>query len=119
MFRKLDESSGNCVGFLAIGNIEKEDFAFLSKEVQTIIDEFGTARLLIDFQQYVSEYFSAWSADLKFSYEYHSKIEKMAVVGDQEWQKTFTSQAEPFYAKETMFFGVLSRSFAWEWLRED
>lgn len=119
MIRKMSESSGNTIGFLAIGNLEKEDFDTLSKEVQAAIDEFGSARLLIDLQQFVSEEVSAWGADLDFAYSYHGKIERMAVVGDQEWQEIFASQAEPFYAKETKYFHVFDRQSAWRWLKED
>ena len=119
MFRKMSESSGNTIGFSAIGNLESEDFATLSKEVQAVSDEAGSARLLIDLQQFVSEELSAWGADLEFAYKYHGKIEKMAIVGDQDWQEIFASQAEPFYAKDTRYFHVFDRQSAWRWLKED
>ena len=118
MFRKMDESSGNIIGFLAIGNFEKADFETLSNEVQAVIDEHGSARLLIDLQQFISEETSAWGSDLKFSYTFGRKIEKLAVVGDMEWQEYFARVAAPFYAKEAEFFPTHGRESAWGWLKE-
>ena len=59
MFRKMEESSDNIIGFLAIGNFDKADFEALSTEVQAVIDEHGSARLLVDLQQFISEELSA------------------------------------------------------------
>ena len=118
MFRKMDESSGNIIGFLAIGNFDKADFETLSTEVQAAIDEYGSARLLLDLQQFISEELSAWGADLEFSYTYGKKIEKMAVVGDMQWEEYFAQVAAPFYAKEAKFFPTYDRESAWGWLKE-
>lgn len=118
MFRKMEESSGNIIGFLAIGNFDEADFDALSAEVQAVIDAYGSARLLIDLQQFVSEKLSAWTADLKFSQTYGAKIERLAVVGDMVWEEYFAQVATPFYAQEAEFFPTIQRSLAWAWLKE-
>ena len=79
MLKKMDESAVNVIGFQVIGVLEKADFATLTEEVQTAIDEAGSARLLLDFQMYVSEKVSGWATDLKFASKYHGKIEKLAL----------------------------------------
>ena len=119
MLKKMDESAGKVIGFQVIGVLEKADFAILIEEVQTAIDEVGSARLLLDFQMYVSEKASAWAADLKFASKYQGKIEKLALVGDRKTQMDIADHATHFYAKQTEFFSVFNRTAAWQWLKED
>ena len=119
MLKKMDESAGKVIGFQVIGVLEKADFAILIEEVQTAIDEVGSARLLLDFQMYVSEKASAWAADLKFASKYQGKIEKLALVGDRKTEMDIADHATHFYAKQTEFFSVFNRTAAWQWLKED
>ena len=119
MLKKMDESVGNVLGFQIIGVLEKADFATLTEEVQTAIDEAGSARLLLDFQMYVSENVSGWAADLKFASKYHGKIDKLALVGDRKTQMDIADHLTHFYAKQTEFFSVFNRAAAWQWLKED
>jgi hypothetical protein len=119
MLKKMDESAGNVIGFQIIGVLERADFVTLTEEIQTAIDEAGSAKLLIDFQMYVSEEASGWVADIKFASKYHGKIEKLALVGDRKTQMDIADHLTHFYAKQTEFFSDLSRSSAWLWLRED
>ena len=51
MLKKMDESAGNVIGFQIIGVLEKADFATLTEEVQTAIDEAGSAKLSLDFDR--------------------------------------------------------------------
>ena len=118
MLKKMDEGAGNIIGFQAIGNLAKEDFATLAEEVKAVIDKTGSARLLIDFELYVHEKTSAWAADLKFAEKYHGTIEKLAIVGDRNSQKDIAKHAAHFYAHETQFFSVFDRDSAWFWLKE-
>ena len=118
MLKKMYESSGNVIGFQAIGNLAKEDFVTLAEEVRAVIDNNGSARLLIDFEMYVHEKTSAWAADLKFAEKYHGTIEKLAIVGDRNSQKDIAKHAAHFYAKQTEFFSVFDRAAAWFWLKE-
>ena len=118
MLRKMDESAGYVIGFQAIGNIDKADFATLAEEVRVVIDNYGSSRLLIDFELYQHEKTSAWAADLKFAEKYHGTIEKLAIVGDRNSQKDIAKHAAHFYAKQTEFFSVFDRAAAWFWLKE-
>jgi hypothetical protein len=115
----MRESSGNIVGYQAIGNLDKYDYAALTKEVQALIDEYDSASLLLDLQDYLFEDMSAWGTDLNFSYKFHGKIEKLAVIGDEARHKHFAKHAELYFTKNTRFFGVSDSSAAWNWLKED
>lgn len=119
MFKKMDESAGNVLGYQVIGDISKEDYATLVPEVQAVVDEQGSVKLLLDMEQFKSEKPEAWGSDFSFGHTYRKQIEKMAIVGDKKWEKGLAKLAEPFYAREAQYFHTADIADAWSWLKED
>jgi SpoIIAA-like len=118
MFEKLAESSGNVVGYKAIGEITASDYKILEPEVKAFVENKGNIRLLFDLTDFRWEKVEAWLPDLRFGHEFHNRIEKMAIVGDKTWEKWITPLAKPFYAHDAKFFHSADISKAWAWLRE-
>jgi hypothetical protein len=52
--------------------------------------------------------------DLRFGKKYHHSIERMALVGQHEWEKWLTRLAGPFYAQQARYFVDVNQ--AWDWL---
>lgn len=117
MLEKLSQSSGNILGYKAIGTITKEDYTHLTRDVEALMQQEGSIRLLLDLEAFKTEEIKAWGADLKFGREFRKKIAKMAIVGDKKWQKWLTAIVDPFYAREAEFFHADEREAAWEWLK--
>ena len=117
MIEKMIESTGYTIGFKAVGTITKEDYAQLTTELETIVSEAGSLRLLLDLEAFTGEDIKAWGADLRFGHEFRKKIEKMAIVGDKKWQKGLALLADPFYARESQFFPIAERDAAWAWIQ--
>jgi hypothetical protein len=118
MIKKLAESSGNVVGYKAIGTITASDYLKLEPEVKTLVEKEGNIRMLIDLSDFKWEKMEAWLQDLKFGSEFHHEIQKMAVVGDKTWEKWMTHLARPFLARDAKFFHTVDIDKAWAWLRE-
>ena len=119
MIEKLVESSGNVVGYKAIGTITGPDYTQkLVPEVRELIERYGKIRMLIDLSDFEWEKMEAWLPDLRFGLEFHDEIEKIAVVGDKTWEKWLTYLADPFYAADAKFFHTADISKAWDWLLE-
>lgn len=116
MIEKMNESTGNALGFRAVGKIVKEDYAILVAEAEQVVAEAGSLRLLLDLEALAGEEVKAWGADLKFGHDFRKKIEKLAIVGDKKWQKWLTAVADPFYAREAHFFHTADRDAAWAWV---
>lgn len=117
MIEKMIESAGNIIGFQAVGNIQKEDYAQLTTELEAALTAADSLRLLLDLAEFEGEEMKAWGADLKFGHEFRKKIEKMAIVGDKKWQKWLAALADPFYAREAQYFPTTERDAAWAWLQ--
>jgi len=102
---KLDESTDDALGFEVSGDVTKADYEL-----------HGTIRLLLDLTDFHWEKASAWGSDLRFGHRFHDKIDRLAVVGNKNWEKHLASLASPFYAKDSAFFET--RADAWTWLED-
>ncbi len=100
MLEKMSQSSGNILGFKAIGTIIKDDYTVLTAEVEAVLQQEDSFCLLLDLEEFDGEKIKAWVADFKFGHEYRKKIEKLAIVGNKKWQKGLAALADPFYARE-------------------
>lgn len=118
MIKKLDESSGNVIGFKCIGTITADDYKIIMPEVNALVEREGNIRLLFDLSDFKWEQMGAWLSDIEFGMEFRNKIEKMAIVGDKAWERWITHLAKPFYARDARFFEVKNSADAWSWLRE-
>jgi len=76
MIEKKVESSGNVVGYKAIGTITASDYQQLGSEVKALVKKEGSIRLLIDLCEFKWEKMEAWLPDLKFGSEFHDEIQK-------------------------------------------
>jgi hypothetical protein len=117
MIQKLSESSGNVIGYKAIGVIKTSDYLRLEPEVRDLVEKEGNIRMLIDLTEFQWEKLEAWLQDLEFGYEFHNKIQKMAIVGDKTWEEWMSHLAKPFYARNAKFFHSDDIEKAWTWTR--
>lgn len=113
MIETMEQSKDNVLGFRAVGEVTKEDYATLGPAVAAAIKEYGTIRVLFDLSDFKREKAEAWGADLGFGREYHDKIERMALVGDQSWGKHVAKIAQPFYAKDVEWFDTGDDAWTW------
>jgi hypothetical protein len=117
VIEKMPESTADALGFRAIGDVTKDDYGVLFREVQAAIDQAETIGVLIDLERFEGEKPGAWLADLEFGHAYHKKIARMAIVGDKRWEHVIAVLADPFYARESKAFGTAERELAWAWVR--
>ena len=50
--------------------------------------------------------------DLRFGREFHSKISKMAIVGEHHWEKWIAKIAAPLYARDVRYFPKAEQAWA-------
>lgn len=117
MFEKLDQSSGNILGYKAVGKITKKDYTTLTADVQSLLQQEESICLLLDLGEFEREKVSAWGADFKFGREFRQKIIMLAIVGETKRQEWMTGLMDPLFADEAKFFPIDEREAAWEWLQ--
>ena len=118
MLEKLSQSSGNAVGYKVTGRLTKEDFATLAADVEALVQQEGTIRLLLDLEAFKGEKFKTLGSYRQFRRDHRSDIAKMAVVGGTKWREWLLAIVNrSYYDQETRFFPADQRDAAWEWLR--
>ena len=81
------------------------------------MQQYDDVRMLCDLGEFKTEAADAWLADLQFGREFHSKVSKMAIVGDKHWEAWIAKLAAPFYAKEVQYFHTADMAAAWNWVK--
>jgi hypothetical protein len=114
MITTMERSSGNALGYAVSGDVTKADFATVTPAMAAAMQEHGSVCLLLDVTDAGVEKLSAMSSQVDFVQQFQGKIDKMAVVGDQKWQKAAAALCDKFGASDSKFFET--DDDAWTWI---
>ncbi|MEX2579529.1 MAG: STAS/SEC14 domain-containing protein [Verrucomicrobiales bacterium] len=108
-------AGGKLVEVQATGKLEKADYAFFAPEVDRIIQEQGKINMLVSLRD-----FHGWTAgalweDVKFDAKHFRDIERLAIVGEDKWEKGMARFCHPFTTAEIKFFrpGQIDEARRW------
>ena len=118
MIEKLAESEGNIIGYRMSGKLHHEDYERFVPEVEATMAAHGPIRFFAEFQN-----FHGWDAqalwdDIKFDVKHAVDMERIALVGEKEWEKWMATICKPFTAAEIRYFDAHERDAAWAWIKE-
>jgi hypothetical protein len=86
------------------GKLEKEDYEHFVPEFDRLVRQHGKLRLLFDRTSVQGwEVGAAWE-DFKFGIEHFADIERLAMVGEQKWQRGMAMFCKPFMKAMVRFF---------------
>lgn len=119
MFQKLEESSGNVIGFKLSGKLTDTDYQEVIPQFEESIEKWGKIRIL-----WILEDFHGWEAkaawdDLKYWLKFKDDIERCALIGDEKWEEWMTKLAKPFMRTKVKYFDQSHMQEAWDWAREE
>lgn len=119
MIEKLDRSKGKVVGYRVSGKLTHADYDRILADAGEIIRENGVIRMLCDMEEFQGVELAALWEDFEFGIKYGRSVERLAIVGDAEWEKWIARLAVPLYAHEGRYFPEKARDSAWAWLQEE
>ena len=114
----LNESSGNLLGFKIGEAITAQDVHDMGEIMAQAIALSGKIRLLIDIEGFRHMEPEALLEKVKFAKDHAKDIEKLAVVSDRVWIKSWLKIGGLFTHKEAEHFTRSEAESAWEWLRQ-
>lgn len=88
----------------AFGRLAKEDYGFFTAEFERLVREQGRLRILFDITGLQGWEPGALWEEVKFDLKHFSEIERLAVLGNREWQQVLTAISKPFTRAETRYF---------------
>jgi len=114
---QLNEPNGtNLLVVHASGKLTKEDYLYLTPEIERLVQQHGKVRLLfemIDFHGW--DVGAAWE-DLKIGLDHFNDIERMALVGEKKWQQGMVAFVKPFTKAEVRYFERAEAATARRWV---
>ena len=119
--KKIDLSetvAENITELKVSGRLTTEDYALLIGELERLIEKFGRIRLLIELHDFHGWTAGAMWKDIKFDFKHFHDIQRIAVVGENRWEKGMTVFFKPFTAAVVRYFDSASLDEAGKWLRE-
>lgn len=118
MFELLPESEGNVLGVQAVGRLTDADYKSFLPKIEQQIDEHGKIRLLVDMEDFDGwDLYAAWD-DFTFGMTHWHHYEKMALVGDRDWEKMVAQIGNLLMRGDVRFFELRDRDAAWNWVKK-
>lgn len=98
------------------GKLAAEDYEILEPGVEKLIDDSGKIKIL-----FVMHDFHGWDVgavweDIKFATKHCRDIEKVAMVGENTWEKWMAAICKPFTMSSIKYFDAGEDQAAREWL---
>jgi hypothetical protein len=118
MIEQISGLPPNTLGFKMSGKLHDEDYKKFVPLVDEAIAKQGKVRMLAQFHD-----FHGWDAhalwdDIKFSTTHCTKIEKIALIGEKNWEKWMATVCKPFTMAKIKYFDTSEYDQAVAWLRE-
>ena len=116
MIRRLEESSGNVLGWEVTDKVTEEEVRTLSEEFKAVIAQHGKVRVLIRMRRIPRMRLAAWIEDFKLT-PYAKDVERYAIVSDSNIFEWTSKIAEAFVGGEVRRFEDSRYEEAWRWVR--
>lgn len=109
---------GDIVTLKFKGKVEKEDYELFVPQIEGLMKGDAKIRLLVELHD-----FKGWTAgalweDTKFAARHFNDIERLAIVGDAEWEKNMAAFVKPFTMATVKYFDIQNADRAREWVRQ-
>lgn len=113
-----EENSGNVAVVHVSGKLVKADYEHFVPEFERLVQQHGKLRLLFDMTDFHGWEASAAWEDFKFGIEHFADIERMAMVGEKQWQQGMAIFVKPFTKAAVRYFEHADTAEARKWLGE-
>ncbi|MCG6877790.1 MAG: STAS/SEC14 domain-containing protein [Deltaproteobacteria bacterium] len=114
---KLEENGIKIVTLIFREKLTKEDYELFVPQLEGLMDQEETIRILVEFQDFQGWTLGALWEDTKFGARHFHDIDRLAVVGDRQWEKFLTGFIKPFTTATVRYFDSLEKEAAKEWLK--
>ena len=116
MIEQIAGLPAHTVGFKMSGTLHDEDYKKFVPLVDAEIAKDGKVNVLAQFHD-----FHGWDAkalwdDIKFSTTHCTKIKRIALVGEKDWEKWMSTVCKPFTMAKIKYFDATELEAAKTWL---
>jgi hypothetical protein len=118
MIEQLPSDSPKVLAFRMSGKLHDEDYKKFVPLVDEAIAKEGKVRVLAVFHDFHGWDLHALWDDIKFSTTHCTKIERIALVGENKWEEWMAKVCKPFTKAKIRYFDVSQIDAAKTWITE-
>jgi SpoIIAA-like len=116
MIEQLTTDSDRILGFQIRGRLHEEDYRQFVPVIEAATKAQGQIRLLAEFHDFHGWDLHALWDDVKFAIRHCRDIERVALVGEKEWNRWMAKVCMPFTMAKVKYFDTSEIESAWMWL---
>jgi len=114
---QLSSINGNMVSVTASGQLTDDDYERFVPEMERLIDQWGRLCMIFEMQD-----FRGWDAqslweEFKFQARHRKDLNRVAVVGDKNWEHWASSISRLFTGADVRYFDREQSDEAMIWVR--
>ncbi len=113
-----EENNGKLLVVKVSGKLVKADYEYFVPEFERLVLQYGALRLLFDMTDFHGWELSAAWEDFKLGIEHFADIERLAMVGEKQWQHGMAIFCKPFTKAMVRYFEHADADEARSWLGE-
>lgn len=98
------------------GKLSSEDYELLEPGVDLLIEQSGKIKILFTMHDFHGWEVGAVWEDIKFATKHCRDIERIAMVGENTWEKWMATICKPFTMSSIKYFESGQENAAREWL---
>jgi hypothetical protein len=112
----IEKLGGKVLEVQVSGKLSHEDYVQFAPKFEEQIKEHGKLRVLFDMVDFHGWKAAALWDDVKLDVKHSSDIERLAIVGDKEWEKGMSVFCRPFTSAEIRYFDHAQLEDARAWI---
>ena len=112
----IENNTGNILELEVSGKFVASDFQGLESTFQRLVKQYRKVRILFRMRDFHGWEPVAFWDEVKFDLKHFGDIERLAMVGDKQWQKFLGVFGRPFTAAEIRYFDESELPAARVWL---
>jgi hypothetical protein len=114
-----EKNDGKVIEVQVSGKLVHEDYKRFVPEFERLLQEKGKLRVLFEMADFHGWEGSALWDDIKFDLKHFADIERLALVGDQKWEKGMSVFCKPFTTAKIRYFDRTAIADARAWLEQN
>ena len=118
MIEQLQSGFPSVLAFRLSGKLHDADYESFVPAIDAVLAKEGKVRLLAQFHDFHGWDMHALWDDIKFSTTHCTKIERIALVGEEKWEKGMAAVCKPFTMAQIRYFDADEMKAAESWLGE-
>lgn len=109
---------GKYIHLKITGKLTTKDYDFFVPEIDNCIERHGKVNMLIELVDFEGWTLGAFWEDTKFGVRHFNDIARLAIVGNQEWEKNMSSFLRVFTLAKVKYFDAQDFQKAEAWVNE-